>query len=251
MAILQAQISNELNKDQEIHWFFNIVNSDEGTWTSDITDHYVEDGTTVQDNIVIQPVEFTISGLIGEQVFKDELPDVTSQISNTLSKLKPIAALAPIVSNYSKAVVNASYYVENEVNKIKNVVDSIKDKTFFKDATQKSKWQTTVAEKLAQMQQSRTLCTLDCDLGNFRNMAIKSIRIKQEDTTMQSDLVVELKQIRFVETYLTAADAKAYGDRSAQQRETVENLGRVQGNRISTLRSWVSPTIVPYFTGLQ
>lgn len=238
-----ATITNTLDDGSEIHLWFSVVNSDEGVWSSDITDHYVEDGTAVQDNIVIQPVEFTISGFVGEQVFVDSLPNVTSKISEALSKLKPIAAFAPIVSNYSKAVVNASYFIENTISNFKN-------KIFFKDSSQKSKVQTVVAEKLAEMQEARKLVTLSCDLGDFENMAIKSIRLKQEDTTMQSDLVIELKQIRFVESYLTTADAKKYAGRCKQQRELQENLGRVQGKRISTMRSVVSSNIVPMFTGL-
>ena len=83
------------------------------------------------------------------------------------------------------------------------------------------------------------------------NMRIKSVNMLQEDTDGQSRLRVELQQFTPVATQLTTVNIKKYSGRVAQQAAAMQNLGKIQGKTMSTLRSWVSPSIVPYMTGVN
>ena len=47
---------------------FQIIQSEQITLSTDITDHIVEDHTSVQDHITIKPRTYTMRGLISEKV---------------------------------------------------------------------------------------------------------------------------------------------------------------------------------------
>ena len=54
---------------------------DEVNLESDITDHYVEDNTAVQDQVSLKPEEVTVHGLVGELVMVQAQQDaVAAQI---------------------------------------------------------------------------------------------------------------------------------------------------------------------------
>lgn len=219
-----------------VHYFFSVLQSDELNAESDITDHYVENNTAVQDHVSLKPLEFTVRGLIGEKVYNREVLKTTGDVETELDKLKPIGAFLPSVSNYAQVAINAVSYVESSVQRYKSSFDKI-----FKNKTQ-SPLQEKVCNELLQLRANRTLMSLYIDnVGKFNNLLIKSARITQEDSIYASQLIVELKQYNSVSTQTTKADTKKYAARCGQQQAYEENLGKVQGvgqDRTSTLYRW-------------
>lgn len=247
-----AQIIFEAGVEEEyiaeIHYFFSSLTSDELSFSSEVTDHIVEDGSSRQEHVVLPPLEFTIEGFVAEKVFMRELP-FTDKISKGFSKLNTITALTPTVSSYMQTIKAASAYIESSFNRYKQIASNI----FNKDKTATSKRQTEIANQLRLLRANRKLVTLSCDLGVFDNMLIESVRMRQEDTEFQSSLIVKLKQYNSVSTQLVKVNSQKYAGRCAKQLALEENLGSIQGKatNMSTLRSWVSPNIVPYFTGVN
>lgn len=232
-----------------IRYQFDIVTLDELSMEAQTTEYVVEDGSTKQENTVLPPITFTLEGFVAEKVFRPSLSSLARKAANRLSKLQPITALLPEVSSYARTAVMAAHAAETAVRRTINNIKGI-TKLWSGKAGVTTKVQTKVAYELKALRDNLVLVTVVSDLGVYENMRIKSVNMSQEDTDGQSRLRVELQQFNPVSTQLTTIDTQKYNGRVAQQAATMQNLGKIQGKTMSTLRSWVSPNIVPYITGV-
>ena len=227
-----ANLNNQL---KNIEVLFDIIKSDSLSMQADITDHYVEDNTAVQDTMAIKPIEITLSGFVAEKVYDRSLM-VTGAIENAFSKIAPISALIPPISSYANVVVNASRYVESSINRYINSFKNIKD-IFNKNKSTPASKQEQVYQALRDLRDNRTIVTVKTPYGTFDNMLIQDVHIEQGDSTSVSDLNVTVKEYNSVATQLVNVNTKKYAGRVAQQKAITENLGKVQGKQelVSTL----------------
>lgn len=246
--------------DRSIQYIFRsgFVSSDKLELEADITDHYTEDNSTVQDHMALKPMRYTVRGIIGEKVFTPLKPYEYQVPSKNISKLATatglLSVLSPTLSSYMQTAVAAYNYVEDSYKRYAGTISNIKDffsknktgrtinATSTKDVIKDSKQERALNEILI-FQQKRTLVDIDSPYGYFSNFLIESAYIEQTDTIWKSELVVNLKEYRSVETLLTDIDSKAYEDRYKQQMEAEQNLGNVQGKDAeltSTLYRWVT-----------
>lgn len=265
LFILSAEKSKKTEKynpyvDRRIEYVFRsgFINSDKLDLEADITDHYVEDNSTVQDHMAIKPIRYTVRGIIGEKVFTPLEPYEYQVPSKNISKLATatnlLSTLSPTLSSYMQTAVAAYNYVEDSYKRYAGTISNIKDffsknktgrtinATSTNDVIKDSKQERALNEILI-FQQKRTLVDIDSPYGYFSNFLIESAYIEQTDTIWKSELVVNLKEYRSVETLLTDIDSKAYEDRYQQQMEAEQNLGNVQGKDAeltSTLYRWAT-----------
>ena len=246
--------------DRSIQYIFRsgFVSSDKLELEADITDHYTEDNSTVQDHMALKPMRYTVRGIIGEIVFTPLKPYEYQVPSKNISKLATatglLSVLSPTLSSYMQTAVAAYNYVEDSYKRYAGTISNIKDffsknktgrtinATSTKDVIKDSKQERALNEILI-FQQKRTLVDIDSPYCYFSNFLIESAYIEQTDTIWKSELVVNLKEYRSVETLLTDIDSKAYEDRYKQQMEAEQNLGNVQGKDAeltSTLYRWVT-----------
>lgn len=207
-----------------IHYFFSIIQGDEINGECDITDHFVENNSAVQDHVSLKPREFIVRGLIGEKVYNRDDLKYTGIVETALDKLGPVSAFLPKVSNYAQTVINATSYVESSAKRYVSTYEKV-----FKNKTQ-TVMQEKVYQTLEECRQNRTLMTLYIDnVSKFENLLIKSVRLTQDDSIYHSQLIVELKEYRSVSTQTTKADIDTYKSRCGLQKAQEENLGKVQG----------------------
>lgn len=262
LKVEKAEKSEKYNPyaDRRIEYVFRsgFINSNKLELEADITDHYVEDNSAVQDHMALKPMRYTVRGIIGEKVFTP-LESYEYQVpSKNISKLATatglLSALSPTLSSYMQTAVAAYNYVEDSYKRYAGTISNIKDffsknktgrtinATSTKDVIKDSKQERALNEILI-FQQKRTLVDIDSPYGYFSNFLIESAYIEQTDTIWKSELVVNLKKYRSVETLLTDIDSKAYEDRYQQQMEAEQNLGNVQGKDAeltSTLYRWAT-----------
>jgi hypothetical protein len=228
MADAVIQLSGSVDRELvDIHYMFDIITNNDLTIDADITDNYVEDNTSRQDHMALKPLEYTLRGFVSEKVFYRR-QEITDKIADGLSKLQPIAILAPTVSSYANTVIAASSYVEASVNRYIKNINSIKS-LFNKNKTTQVTRQQQIAQDLIKIRDNRVLITLNSPFGFFENFLIKSAKIEQEETTTQSQIVVTVKEYRSVATKTVKIDAEKYAGRTASQNAIQENLGKVKG----------------------
>jgi len=224
------------------------------TLESDITDHYIEDNTAVQDQISIKPTVITTHGFIGE--LNDVAPIGNQIIQSLLSKLSLISSYTPALSitalnAYNQAfqayqialnainagvaawasvnnLVGSGGFGENVVgnNGLTNAVTGANASTVYK-LTQNR--QQLAFQQFFAYQQSRTLFTVQTPWAIFQNMAILHLRAIQDAEFAQiTDFEISFKQIRLASSLsLTNLTNNSVQGRlqQATQANTVVNTG--------------------------
>jgi hypothetical protein len=184
---------------------------------SDITDHYIENNSAVQDQVSLKPVTITTHGFIGE--LNDVAPFGLQTLKAAATKLSGISAYAPQLSvtaliAYNQAflayqvVANAANAAVSAWSSVNNLIEGSDGQSVIgadgtiKTASAQNKQQVMYQAFYGYWQQ-RTLFTVQTPWAVFQNMAIQKLRsIQNEETRMITDFEITFKQIRTVSTAL-------------------------------------------------
>lgn len=234
--------SLQIEKDQsnDISFYvFSSLHSHRIQLSSQITDYWLENNTAVQDTISIQPVQITLSGLVGEVTYKtpsmawDWLAGELDFVSQGLigidvsNKLYKLSGIIPTVDNYTQLAKNAVSYMESAVLQYAKTINALKD---FKSTnkvpfeTQKKAFRT-----LQEYLNSKTPIKVKTPYETFENMYIQNVDISQENTSTQSNLTVTLKQVTFKEVQTTKANPEVFAKYNAAAQAEQQNNGYMQG----------------------
>jgi len=177
---------------------FQIVGDEVLNLQSDITDHYAEDNSSIQDHIALRPIRFTVSGFIGE--LTNEVPDALEAVKETADRLGTLSYYLPSISNTAQRIYNTAIQVYQLGQKIKNagaVSASVKVQTKQEKAYQ----------DLEKLWRNRTLFWVATPYGQFSNMAIENISVTQSaDSKFISDFSITFKEVKFSKVSLATKD---------------------------------------------
>lgn len=84
---------------------FDIADETSIELVSEITDHYLEDGTVINDHIVVKPERVTLRGFVGE--YKRIVDGKKSSIQKTTEKLVTVSSYLPPISSFYQNAQNA------------------------------------------------------------------------------------------------------------------------------------------------
>lgn len=166
---------------------------------SDITDHYTEDNTAIQDHIALNPIRVTMRGLIGELVAGPAQGGLNGLLGGIQDKLTTIPAYIggktpQIVSKASKAITQVqkvTTQISSAVSKGKSLLD------FMEFGALTSVNQALAYKRLEAMWATRSFFSIRTPYRDYKNMVIESMKATQtEDTKYISEFTVTLKQIR-------------------------------------------------------
>lgn len=210
---------------------------------SDITDHYVEDNTAVQDQIALRPETITTHGFIGE--LNDVAPIGNQFIQEALQKLSVLSAYTPALTQAALIAYNDAFQAyqigASAVNSAiaswssltgsggENVIGSngIGSSVNLGKGTvtnNQSKQQVAFQQFYAYWR-ARWLFTVQTPWAVFQNMAILRLRaIQSAETNMITDFEVTFKMIRTAKSTLTPNPAIQQG-RNANQSALPVNQG--------------------------
>ena len=88
---------------------FHIPQTEQVQFENEITDHYIETGSTIQDHVAQRPI-ITLTGLVGDYFYSvNQIEDMLARIVPTVQLVKD---LIPQVSNITKQAKNAKYAYE-------------------------------------------------------------------------------------------------------------------------------------------
>lgn len=229
---------------------FHTITSEQLTLANDITDHIVEDHTSVQDHITIKPRTFTMKGLISEKVYIHPDMSYVEIPPEALSvKLAPLKILAPRVNSYVQSAINAYEAVKNKVIQFYNIGKNILALgRYFKQRSTASLFPYTVQYDQTHTKWSKDQLQLKiiAILDDFRinrlpvtvrtgwgrelgeNYYITDISVNQGDTYQQSELSVTVKELRFTEIQIVPVTNEDI--RSLEQSEKMSKVVTGQVN---------------------
>lgn len=226
--------------DKPILFHYEGVN--EALLDSDITDHYVEDNTAIQDQIGIRPDEIKTQGFISEVTDIPATPALAA-LALAAQKLTLISAYTPALSQSAILAYNEAAFIYSQVASASAAYVSARSTVngtggttvigsegltstsqFLPNQTQ----QQIVYQRFVEYRQNRVLFTIQTPWAIYQNMAIKTLRAIQEaDSDTVTDFEVTFKQIRFAEDITATLNSSAQG-RAQQQGSPLVNIGTSQ-----------------------
>lgn len=213
--------------------------------TSDITDHFIEDNTALQDQIALKPVIVTTHGFIGE--LNNVPPPALALLQQAANTLTTIGSYTPVLSVTAQLAYDTAFaayqLAASAVNSSISAVSSIGGTggesvigsigTNVQKASSQNRQQT-YFQLFYGYWQTRTLFTVQTPWAIFQNMAIQSCRpIQDAETRMITDFEVTFKMINVASTQILGA---------LPQKQTRANTAQaaVQGNGTNALQSNLS-----------
>lgn len=163
---------------------------------SDITDHYIENNSALQDQISIRPVLVTTHGFIGEL---NDVPPAALALLQTLSqKLTTISGYAPGLSVTALNAYNTAFQAYQTAQSVANSLSSTVSSLF---GTKTQNLQQAMFNQFYSYWQNRILFTVQTPWTVFNNMAIYKLRaIQSEETNVITDFEVTFKAIQTAQT---------------------------------------------------
>lgn len=211
-------------------FIFDIISTEEVFLDADITDHYIEDNTSIQDQIALRPEKFILSGYVGE--LTNNVQSGFLSILTTVQSFGTIPGFGPSFSNQATKTYAKFSEVASKVGNVINQAQNIF--SLFSGISTTATKQQKVFQYFYNLWLTRQLCEIETPYGILKNMAIESVRSKQdENTRLMSDFAVTFKAIRFANTKVTTstgADLSSVTERAEQVlKENPDNSGSTTG----------------------
>lgn len=218
--------------------------------TTEITDHFVEDGTTIQDHIAVKPKKVTLKNYVGELVHRmDESTD--TPVQKVVQKLTTVSQYLPDVTAMAQQVLDlrdsenvdvlsrqflGSFNVAKTINRVTDFW------AFTKNMLSGQSRQQQAYMYFKALMEQKIIVSVQTPYEFMTRMAIESITaIQPEGSKYISDFTITLKQIRTA-SLLSPLQGKYGGEvtrnedwetalqnRALPQNMPVTNQGSVQG----------------------
>lgn len=194
--------SNTDYAPDDLALIFSTIESHSLNIQANITDYWLEDHTAVQESIGIQPLQMTLSGLVGDieynntSIWTDNILGKINNLSkeklgfNLTDKLGVITSLLPEIDNATQTAKNGLRQIEEVYNNIKGKINK-----FLGNRTKTN--QQKQVEWLIKAWDTKTALKVTTPYGVFDSMYILSAPVVQENTNTVTKISVTLKQLRF------------------------------------------------------
>ncbi len=215
---------------------FDYEQDDDIMLDAEITDHYAEDNSAVQDHIALKPYRITMRGFVSELILPAPSQGIFGAMTTLQQKLGTVPAylgkytpqgLQKLTNSISKGVSTVQNYA-NEVgqylNQAKNAAALLGGATAAPTKQQKA------FITLATLRDTRQIFNVLTPWVFLSGMAIESLTMTQpEATESKSDISVTMKQMRFVSASNPAAYAANFQGPAAAAYQPQTNLGSTPG----------------------
>lgn len=221
-------------------FLFNFEQENNIVIASEITDHYLENNTSIQDHATIKPIIVKVSGVIGE--LNDLSAYASEEINIIENKLVAVSQFAPEFSTSALNLLNSAKSISSSIlNTKKNAQQAFNNFNNSSNGVNNGatvsalKNQTVQAEyfqKFYGYWQSRTFFTIQTPWAILKDMMIESVSVTQrEDSRFVSEFDVTFKQVRFVKQLTTQqldVDFENWDGRGENQASSEVDLGNTQ-----------------------
>lgn len=233
---------------------FDIEGESTVNLTAEITDHFVEDATTIQDHIAVKPKKVILKSYVGELVYRQD-PDTDTFIQKAVQKLTVVNEYLPTLTDMAQQVLDLRQEREDSPLSLDNLGNIATSKTinrisdywaFVKNMMPELPRQQQAYMYFKSLINQKILVSVQTPFEFMNKMAIESITaIQPEGSKYISDFSITLKEIRTAQilsplrgTYgrqITRNEdwAQVMSQRAAQQTIPSTNQGNVQGLEIT------------------
>lgn len=217
---------------------FNCPQREEILLQNDITDHYMDDGSVVQDHVVQRPIEITLSGLQGDYFYTvNKVEAILSQITPVISLCKTaLPLLTPIVKQQKVLFQTAKAATGSTFNNLikaegayftANYMDLFETfQTIFKLKST----QTRAYMFFEALWRSQLPFTVETTWRRFDNMVVKTVKPVRDNNADITDFTIVCKQVNFAST--TTVDLKNMSGLTRAQMAQSVSKGIDKGQKV-------------------
>jgi hypothetical protein len=207
---------------------FDIPQSDSLTLSAEITDHWTESNTSIQDHVAIAPLKLNLTGIIAELVWEKSKGAAAAE--QAIQRFMEVPGMKPKQAQDALLWLAGYDEIQRQYEQAKKVYNDLA--TFFDKNLIANTKQGKAYEKLQSLFVSRTLCTVNTPWIYLTNMVIENMTITQDETTKDmSTISVTLKQINSVEITATKVALQPVPQ---SQRADVKEQGTVNKSILAT-----------------
>ena len=184
---------------------FDYEGEDRLTMESDITDHYAEDNTAIQDHIALRPKMIILRGFVSELT----LPGVGTGLFGSLTQLQQKLGTADAylgkytpqgLQNLQGSASKAISQVQNYANTASQYLNQAKNLAGLFGVGQPPTQQAKAYQTLGALRDSFQVFGVTTPWSYFPSMSITSLVFMQpKDNKQQSDITVTMKEIRYID----------------------------------------------------
>ena len=214
-------------------WEFDIPGSESVTLSSDITDHFTENNSFINDHIVHKPIRITLSGFIGEKVFRRP-GGIVGDINELNNRLDTVEAY---LGQYTPGFIQAAGQVFDQAEKTAAQINNVIDKTENVVSLLSSPFsqERTAIQKayieLYSLWVQKQLVTVQTPFNYFTDMIIETITFSQDEDTLEMiDISITIKEFRVAKLQTFQADESLFAPRVDVQKSEESDQGIVKGN---------------------
>lgn len=173
---------------------------------NEITDHYIEDNSAVQDHIAVRPKEITLHNYVGELVYKQD-PTTDTPLQSAVQKLTVLSAALPALTAgaqqaynlFNQQMAGASSIgqaIVADASTGANIYGAVKNLLASQDSKQQQAYNYFKA-----LRDQKILVAVQTPFEFMTNMAVKLvIGIQGPDSIYITNFSITLKEIRTAST---------------------------------------------------
>lgn len=233
-------------------FLFDIPREDSIDLPTDVTDHFTENNSFINDHVVNQPIRLRLSGFQGELIFErpSGIAGAAQQIQNRLETVEAyLGERTPGAVQRAQEIVGQAQSVIATINqtldRVQNVIGLIDGQEGPELTRQQRAYNQLVAFRSA-----KTPVTVQTPWAYFDNMIITSIAFVQaEDSQDYSDITVSLKEFRVAQTQTVSFDEDLFPPREQIQEAGAEDQGNIRGVNQPANQSFLFRLLGGAFTG--
>lgn len=221
-------------------FIFGIDGEDEVALTSEITDHYAEDNTVLNDGIALKPKRFTLRSYVGEQqtLTSASQPNPLEQVAQ---KLTTITSMLPAVSAAESQVGALIAGGTANLNFNSLVSSGANIYAMVKNLITPTTGQAAAYAYFQALYKMKILMSVQTPYEFITNMAIESVIARQdEETKNMSHFIIVMKEFRTAQTLIRA---NAASGATGIQNQTAQNLGNITGVNPATPNLNPAPSV--------
>lgn len=227
---------------------FDYKGDDVVNMENDVTDHWLEDNTAVQDHIGVKPNIVTLRGFVSELAVTSSLLSKLSAALNTVQT--SLTRVQAYTGSYTPGVLTS---MQKAISQAQNIAVQIEQgiaraaqlASFFQSGPALNKQQQAYFQ-LSSLRIARVVFTVFTPFQVFDNMVIVSLRSTQsEKTKTMSDFTVVLKQLNFSNNLTVSSYQANYGGRAAQNKQVLSQNGGTVGTAIAAGVAVIAGSFAP------
>ena len=212
-------------------FIFDIPDTESLQLQSDITDHFTESNSFLNDHIVRKPLILTLAGFIGELVYRAPggIEGAVQELDNRLETVEAYAGdLTPGGVQTAQRIIgqaqNAVSAINQTLDKIENVVGLFDGEEAGLNLQQKA------YNSLYSLWKEYSIVTVQTPWRFFRSMAIQNVSLTQNAESKEiTDISVTLKEMRIADIKTVNFDQDQFPPAVQIQEAPEEDQGIVRG----------------------